>query len=430
MIPTGIEEKYDVVKVLRESAATTVLLVNYRKIGALRILKAIHRAHPDANSILSEAHLLQGIKSSQLPTIYSVEDTNDMYYLVEEFIDGISLREYLLETKISKEELIKLSLSICDVVEALHTSGNEPVLYRDLKPEHLILRDGQLYLIDFGISVKKSESAKAMPLGTCNWAAPEQLAGQMLDERCDIYSLGKIIEFLQINSYAKDDFKIKEIVKMATNTDLTMRTSSVKEVKKQLLAIQGKGVYEKFKEGNLCKKIAVVGGDHGIGTTFIAIQLCRYLNKRGIDAYYKNDEKNIVHHLLENLKQAHIKEGVLYHDSFKGILNYGDAIEHYKPPEGLYVMDCGTNLNNIFDSDIVLFVTCPSPWKNINYPDWIREKYVYVISNFSSKLSAIKIAKSINNRVFMYPTVLASKNIYKEEEKLFSSIFKNEKDFI
>ena len=78
MIPKGIEDKYEVIRILQESAATAVLLVRYKPIGALRILKAIHKAHPDANSILSESNLLQGIKSSQIPTIFEVEDTEEM----------------------------------------------------------------------------------------------------------------------------------------------------------------------------------------------------------------------------------------------------------------------------------------------------------------------------------------------------------------
>ena len=60
LIPKGIEDKYEVIRILQETAATAVLLVNYKSIGALRILKAIHKASPNAHSILSEAHLLQG----------------------------------------------------------------------------------------------------------------------------------------------------------------------------------------------------------------------------------------------------------------------------------------------------------------------------------------------------------------------------------
>ena len=427
MIPHGIEDEYDIVQILQETAATAVLLVNYKKIGALRILKAIHRAHPNAPNILSEAHLLQGIKSSQIPTIYSVEDTAEMNYLVEEFVEGPTLREYLLETKLSKEELIQLSISLCDVMEALHMAKDEPVIYRDLKPEHIILQEGRVRLIDFGISVKKSKAAKAVPLGTKKWAAPEQLIGGIIDERCDIYSVGKIIEYMQINSYGKDDYKIRKIVNRATMPDIEKRTSSIKELKHQLYELNNSNDNENGK-GNLEKKIAVVGTDHAVGTTLIAINMCRYLNKIGKKAYYRDVEGDCIHKLMSNLEDAVIKEGILYHKKFKGIINYGDAVEPHIPPNGLKIIDCGTNIDKATDCDVIIMVINLSPWKNQNLPTWINDKSIYILGNLSSKLDCIKLAKRIKKQVYKYPQLQSVKRLNKEEERIFSTILQNEKD--
>ena len=426
MIPKGIEDKYEVIQVLQETAATAVLLVNYKQIGALRILKAIHRAHPNAHSILSEAHLLQGINSSQIPTIYSVEDTDEMYYLVEEFVEGQSLREYLLETKISKEELLKLAISLCDVMDGLHNAKPEPVLYRDIKPEHLILQNGVVRLIDFGISVRLSEAAKAKPLGTKNWAAPEQLKGEALSVQADVYGVGKILEFMQDNSYAKDDIKLRKLIEKATAEDLETRIESISTLRAGLLELQGIKEINNTRKGYLGKTIAVVGADPGIGCTHIAIKLCRYLNENKIDAYYKDPERDTVHILMENLKEATIKDGVLYHKSFKGILNYGDAVEQYTPPMGLEILDCGNNLDLAIEGDLIFLVTSGTPWKKQVFPNWINLNHIFVITNFADKLTAIRLAKDLKKRVYMYPLVTGFNRVSKEEEKLFSGILKNE----
>ena len=426
MIPVGIEDKYEVIRILRETAATAVLLVNYKKIGALRILKAIHRAHPDASSILSEAHLLQGIKSSQIPTIISVEDSTEMYYLVEEYVEGPTLREYLLETKISKEELLKIALSLCNVMEDIHNAKPEPVLYRDMKPEHIILQNGNVRLIDFGISVKLSEAAKAKPLRTKNWAAPEQLAGKNLSLQADVYSVGKILEFMQSNSYAKDDIKLKKLISKATAVKLEERIESIHQLKEELLLIQSDKHKEINREGYLGKKVAVVGADHAVGTTHIAIKLCRYLNDNKIDAYYKDSKNDTVLHMIENLFEARVKEGVLYHKSFKGIINYGDAVERKNPPEGLIIIDCGTDLELALEQDYILYITNSSPWKKRDYPKWIKEREVFVIAIFSGKLTAIKLAKEINKRVYMYPYQRDLNRVSKEEGRVFKQCFKNE----
>ena len=144
MININLDDRYEIIKTLQQSAATAVVLVRHKKIGALRILKAISKASPDAHSILSEAHLLQGFNSTLLPTIYEVEEDEEVYYLIEEYIDGISLREYLLGKVITKDELIKFAVEICSIVELLHKAGREPVLYLDMKPDHLIIQEEKM----------------------------------------------------------------------------------------------------------------------------------------------------------------------------------------------------------------------------------------------------------------------------------------------
>ncbi len=430
MIPKGIEDRYEVIRILQETAATAVLLVRYKPIGALRILKAIHKAHPDANSILSESNLLQGIKSSQIPTIFEVEDTEEIIYLVEEYVEGLSLREYLSGTKLSIEKLLYIAIELCKIVETLHTAGSEPVLYRDMKPEHVFMEGDTVRLIDFGISIKKSEASNAKPLGTKGWAAPEQLKGDYLDERCDVYGVGKIIGFMQINSYAKDDFRIKQIVELATNSDISRRVKSITELKGLLEDIQGDRVNDRVGKRHLEKRIAVIGGSHGVGTTRIAISLCRFFNKRKIDCYYKDNEKDTVRKIWMNLKNTKLQKGVLYHENFRGLFEYGEAVENQNPPIGLKVIDCGTNKSIPIGTDVVIYVTSGVPWQqHEEVPEWISNDSVYVISNFSDKISSVLLAKNLNKKVYRYP-IVNRLDISKDEENVFSAIFKNERDFI
>ncbi len=430
MIPVGIEDKYEVISILQESAATAVLLVKSKKIGALRVLKAIHKADPSANSILSETHLLQGFKSSHLPTIYDIDETDTMTYLVEEYIDGISLREYLLKTKLTKEKLLYIAIELCNIIEILHTAGSEPVLYRDMKPEHVFMEGDNIRLVDFGISIKKSEAKAAKPLGTPEWAAPEQLRGEVIDERCDVYGVGKVIGFMLDNSYEKSDFRFQQIVDSAIAKDPNNRINSIEELRHMLENLQGVGVNDKIGKKHLVKKIAVVGGEHAVGTTRIAMSLCRYFNRRNIDCYYKDNENCTVLKLWRNQKNAKLHKGVLYHEGFQGIPEYGEAVEQHRAPDGLYIYDCGTNYNLPLEIDIIIYVTGGAPWQqDCNYPDWISNKGVYIISNFSDKITSINLAKGLKKKVYRYPLV-GSFDLSKEEEKLFSAILKYEKDFI
>lgn len=430
MINIDLDDKYEVIRTLHQSAATAVILVRHKKIGALRILKAISKASPNANSILSEANLLQGINSSLFPTIFEVEENEQFYYLIEEYIDGLSLREYLLCNKITKEELIEIAIKICELIEVLHTAGNEPMLYRDMKPEHVIMQDGKLRLIDFGITIKKSKASTAPVLGTPGWAPKEQLNGNFYDERCDVYGVGKVIEFMQINSYGKDDLSISRIIKKATAENILKRTKDIKELKQSLIKLQGSKENGKEKR-HLEKVIAVVGAVSGVGTTHIAIAMTRFFNQKGINAYYKDLKKNTVNELWKNLSGARIKEGILYHDSFSGLMNYGEATMHYQPPIGVQILDCGIDIGEtLIEADLIIYVTSGTPWQlESKYPDWLKDNNVYVIDNFSNKLTTIKKAKDISKRIFMYPMVKQSLRLTKNEERVFQAIINNEKDF-
>ena len=131
-----------------------------------------------------------------------------------------------------------------------------------------------------------------------------------------------------------------------------------------------------------------------------------------------------------NLRNARLQKGVLYHENFMGILEFGETIEKQSPPDGLYVLDCGTNKKVPVEADIIIYVTSGAPWQQDDeMPDWIDDDRVYVISNFSNRLESIRLAKELKKKVYRYPTV-GGLEISKDEEKLFSAIFKNGKDSI
>ena len=88
-----------------------------------------------------------------IPRVYDMEEDMDNYYLVEEYIPGESLEAYLSQQQsISQNLFFTFCEQLCDIFDYLHTQSKVPILYPDLKPEHLILCGSQLKLIDFGIA--------------------------------------------------------------------------------------------------------------------------------------------------------------------------------------------------------------------------------------------------------------------------------------
>ena len=112
--------------------------------------------------------------------------------IVMEWIDGCSLETLIANDRISKSLAMKLIDELCGALSYMH---RKQVIHRDLKPENIMVtHNGQnVKIIDFGFSDADSYNAFKAPAGTKMYASPELLAGEHIDSRSDIYSLGVII---------------------------------------------------------------------------------------------------------------------------------------------------------------------------------------------------------------------------------------------
>ncbi len=148
--------------------------------------------------------------------------------IVQEFIDGITWNDFFSKNNISKKETFRILGELCDALAYIH---NKQIVHRDIKPNNiLITRDGHhVKLIDFGLADKDDFDILKEPAGTTAFASPEQQKRNKIDNRSDIYALGKIIQDISYQS-----FKIKRITKKCLEENPEKRFSSALEVKKKL----------------------------------------------------------------------------------------------------------------------------------------------------------------------------------------------------
>ena len=148
--------------------------------------------------------------------------------IVQEFIDGVTWNDFFSKNNISKKETFRILGELCDALAYIH---NKQIVHRDIKPNNiLITRDGHhVKLIDFGLSDKDDFDILKEPAGTTAFASPEQQKRNKIDNRSDIYALGKIIQDISYQS-----FKIKRITKKCLEENPEKRFSSALEVKKKL----------------------------------------------------------------------------------------------------------------------------------------------------------------------------------------------------
>ncbi len=163
---------------------------------------------------------------------------NDLSYLIMDFVDGISLDEYLERNNINENKKLDKVLDVAKAVEYVHRRS---ILHRDLKPSNvLVTADGQVKLIDFGIASEISEDVDTPHAMTFAYAAPEQLTNNEATIATDIFSLGVLLHKVLLGdlpkrqsdagviiSNAKINKELKAIISRAVATSPDDRYSSV-----------------------------------------------------------------------------------------------------------------------------------------------------------------------------------------------------------
>lgn len=140
------------------------------------------------------------LSSLQHPNIISAESLEEVEGLgtciVQEYVHGRNLRE-VLESGLSKESKLQIVRELIDAVEYIH---KKQVVHRDLKPSNIMLTDDgrHVKLIDFGLSDSEVYTFLKQPSGTEAYMSPEQKSLSVSDSRNDIYSLGCIMERMEL----------------------------------------------------------------------------------------------------------------------------------------------------------------------------------------------------------------------------------------
>jgi serine/threonine protein kinase len=150
----------------------------------------------------SEAKILFKLKQENLPKFEDYFDYEENRYLIIEYIEGKRLNN-IVESQsgfLDEQQVIKWGIELCDSLGYLHNLKPNPVIFRDLSPQSILLseNDGRLKLIDFGISKIYESDAKTMGIAktmTQHYSPIEQHAGTT-DNRSDIYSLGATLYYL------------------------------------------------------------------------------------------------------------------------------------------------------------------------------------------------------------------------------------------
>ncbi len=298
-------DKYRIIKLIGQGGTAEVYLAEHIKLHSYRAIKHISKHHPLYKLQLKEAQILKDLRHSCIPIVYDIEEDEDGSYIVEQYLEGITLKEYVTErTYLNNDIIIHFALQICDLINYLH-SVKRPILYLDLKPDNIIVTDRTIKLIDFGSAMFRDEADKNVEYyGTIGYAAPELYGNEGLDERCDVYGIGMLLYFMAtgkslstteektehidyINSRHK---KLKKIISRCLRFDPSQRYASVSRLEHQLSAIM-RNKKPLINPGSLIE-IGIAGSQPRIGTTHMSFRLCGYFRRQNLNCLYIEQNKS------------------------------------------------------------------------------------------------------------------------------------------
>ena len=181
------------------------------RVVALKLLPNEFLSQQDRRRrFFQEARAASALNHPHILTVYEVGEEEGKPYIAMEYVEGATLRQKIEARALKIKDTLDIAIQISEGLAKAHDLG---IIHRDLKPENLMIsRDGYAKILDFGLAklVAQRERAIAVAdseqktllrvktesgtlLGTVNYMSPEQLLGQRVDRRCDIFSFGVVL---------------------------------------------------------------------------------------------------------------------------------------------------------------------------------------------------------------------------------------------
>ena len=372
--------KYELIQCLGTGSTCQVYLARHTSLEVQRAIKIFAKSFFDDLTVLSEARLLKSLQHPSIPIVYDIEQDDSNYYLVEEFVSGDSLTSYVARQDfISQHLFFEICIQLCDIYSYLHGRSPEPVFYQDLKPEHIILSCGKLKLIDFGASCIISNSGnKTLLFGNEIFSAPEVQMGAKPSVAADVYSIGKLMEYLLPHVETNVSSTIQVIIQKATQADIHLRYETVEDVQSELLKQK-----QLLHRPHLLQNIAVAESHAGIGSTHLSIAFSSYLNQHGTTSMFvEKNHRNTLKHISD--WDEHLTEqtdGSYRCRQFKGFPEYGPGILIPVPANHLYVTDYGSCISEIdlFQTNHIIFLIDPALWNRTDVIAKVKQILNYTV---------------------------------------------------
>lgn len=268
---TILGTRYEILQLLGQGGMGAVYKARDRELDrflALKVIRPELAVHPDIlHRFKQELILARQVTHRNVIRIFDLGEAEGIKFITMDFIEGQDLKNVVSEQgKLGWDESVRVMEQVCLALEAAHAEG---VVHRDLKPQNIMLdKSGRVYVMDFGIARSTEMGGMTQTgtlLGTPEYMSPEQVMGEHVDARSDLFTLGVIFYQLltgdmpyKADTVQKAMFKrtrelpkpaieidptvpkfLSDVAEKCLQLDVTLRYQSAKEIREDLESWHG-----------------------------------------------------------------------------------------------------------------------------------------------------------------------------------------------
>ncbi|HEV2321792.1 MAG TPA: protein kinase, partial [Gammaproteobacteria bacterium] len=235
--------RYEILSELGAGGMAVVFKARDRQLNEVVAIKTIKSEDSRDQALLdamkSEIRLARKITHRNVLRIYDFGDAGGVPFISMEYVRGMTLR-YLLQnrSRIPYAAGLRIMRQVCTALQVAH---EQSVLHRDIKPENVMLEpSGNAKLMDFGIASPMrhdGQAAERLVVGTPRYASPEQLQGDAVDARTDVYSCGVMMYYMFTGKLPFNERSLDRLLEVKNKEEYNPPSSVVPDFPKELEAL-------------------------------------------------------------------------------------------------------------------------------------------------------------------------------------------------
>ena len=192
-----LSDRYEILSKVGAGGMSDVYKAKDHILSRFVAIKVLKQEFSEDSSFVTkfraEAQSAAGLEHPNIVNIYDVGSENGLYYIVMEYVEGITLKTYIEKKgQLSFKESASIAIQVARGIESAH---NKNIIHRDIKPQNIIIStEGKVKVTDLGIAkATSSNTISSDVMGSVHYASPEQARNGFVDGRSDIYSLGIVM---------------------------------------------------------------------------------------------------------------------------------------------------------------------------------------------------------------------------------------------